>query len=101
MGIGSLVRSSLQFFPLVMAMFLLIHFGRKTGIKLALSMLLGFILVLSPWLIRNVVTLGKLSDKSLMINFLHHGMYPDFKYKQNPDSYRRPYKYDPKSNPTH
>jgi len=97
MGIGSLVRSSLQFFPLVMAMFLLIHFGRKTGLKLALSMLLGFILVLSPWLIRNVVTLGKISDKSLMISFLHHGMYPDFEYKQNPDSYRRPYKYDPKS----
>lgn len=97
MGIGSLIRPSLQFFPLLMAIFLLIHFGRKTGLKLAFSMLLGFILILSPWLIRNVITLGKISDKSLMINFLHHGIYPDFKYKQNPDSYRRPYKYDPKS----
>jgi hypothetical protein len=32
-----------------------------------------------------------------MINFLHHGMYPDFKYKQNPVSYPRPYKYDSRS----
>ena len=97
MGIGSLIRPSLQFFPLVMAIILLIHYGRKAGLKLTFSMLLGFILILSPWLIRNVITLGKISDKSLMINFLHHGMYPDFKFKQNPDSYGRPYKYDPRS----
>jgi hypothetical protein len=97
MGIGSLIRPSLQFFPLVMAIILLIHYGHKTGLKLAFSMLLGFILILSPWLIRNVITLGKISDKSLMINFLQHGMYPDFRFKQNPDSYRRPYKFDPRS----
>jgi hypothetical protein len=30
-----------------------------------------------------------------MINFLHHGMYPDFRYRQMPESYRRPYQYDP------
>ncbi len=97
MGIATLVRPSLQFFPLVMAIILLIHYGRKAGLKLAFSILLGFILTVSPWYIRNVVTLGKISDKSLMINFLHHGMYPDFKFKQKPDSYRRPYKFDPRS----
>lgn len=97
MGIASLIRPSLQFFPVVMAIFLIIHHGRKAGFKLAASMFLGFILIFSPWLIRNVITLGKISDKTLMINFLHHGMYPNFKYKQNPASYRRPYKYDPRA----
>ena len=98
MGMAALVRPSLQFFPLVMAIIVLIHYGRKAGLKLAVSILLGFILIISPWYIRNVVSLGKISDKSLMINFLHHGLYPDFKYKQRPESYRRPYKFDPRSN---
>jgi hypothetical protein len=97
MGIASLVRLSLQFFPIVMAIIVLIHYGRNTGPKLAFAIMLGFIITLSPWYIRNGVTLGKISDESLMINFLHHGMYPDFKYKQQPNSYGRPYKFDPKS----
>jgi hypothetical protein len=32
-----------------------------------------------------------------MINFLHHGLYPDFKYQQKAESYRRPYQFDPRS----
>ena len=97
MGIGSLIRPSLQFFPLVMAVLVLVHFRPNRGIKFSLYILLGFILALSPWLIRNVMTLGKLSDNALMINFLHHGLYPDFKYKQTAESYRRPYLFDPRS----
>jgi len=97
MGFATLVRPSLQFFPLVMVIILLIHYGRRPGIKFAAALLLGFFLTVSPWYIRNVVTLGKISDQTLMINFLHHGLYPDFKYKQKPESYRRPYKYDPRS----
>jgi hypothetical protein len=80
-----------------MAIIILIHYGRNTGPKLAFAIMLGFVLTLSPWYIRNGLTLGKISDKSLMINFLHHGMYPDFKYKQIPESYGRPYKFDPRS----
>jgi 4-amino-4-deoxy-L-arabinose transferase-like glycosyltransferase len=97
MGIGSLVRPSLQFFPLVMAIMILLHYGRKKGLKLSLFILIGFVMILSPWLIRNVATLGKISDDSLMINFLQHGMYPDFKYQQKPESYGRPYQFDPKT----
>ena len=97
MGIGVLTRPSLQFFPLVVALMVLIHFGRKEGLKRSVLILLGFILMLSPWLIRNAFTIGKLSDNSLMINFLHHGMYPDFKYRQESVSYGRPYHYDPKT----
>ena len=94
MGIGSLIRPSLQFFPLVMVILILLHYGRKKGLKLSLFILLGFMMILSPWLIRNFITLGKISDDSLMINFLQHGMYPDFKYQQRPESYGRPYKFD-------
>ena len=95
MGIGSLTRPSLQFFPLIIALMVLFHFGRKEDLKRSLLILLGFILMLSPWLIRNALTTGKLTDNSLMINFLQHGMYPDFKYRQDPASFGRPYHYDP------
>lgn len=97
MGLATLVRPSLQFFPLALAAVISMHFGRKQGLKLALAMLLGFILILSPWFIRNRITIGKMSDRSLLINFLHHGIYPDFTYQQIPESYRRPYQFDPRS----
>ena len=96
-GAGSLIRPSLQYFPLVVAILLVIQFGPQRGLRLAAMVMLGFILMLSPWMIRNAVKLGKLSDQSLMINFLHHGMYPNFKFKEIPASYRRPYKHDPRS----
>jgi hypothetical protein len=96
-GFGSLIRPSLQFFPLVMASMVLLHFGRKQGAKLSLFILLGFMLILSPWLIRNAFTIGKISDNALMINFLHHGMYPGFTYQQKLENYGQPYKFDPRS----
>jgi 4-amino-4-deoxy-L-arabinose transferase-like glycosyltransferase len=97
MGVATLIRPSLQFFPLVVALILLFHYRYRAGSKLALALMLGFLLTVAPWYARNMVTLGRLSDNSLMVNFLHHGLYPYFKYKAQPDSYRRPYKYDPRS----
>jgi len=32
-----------------------------------------------------------------MVNFLHHGMYPDFMYEGAPQSRGFPYRYDPKA----
>jgi len=97
MAIATLIRPSLQFFPVVMAFLLWLAYGRKTGIKLFAYICLGFVLILSPWYIRNLVTLNKASNQSPMINFLHHGMYPDFRYKQMEKSSRRPYQFDPRS----
>lgn len=97
MALATLIRPSLQFFPIVMAFVLWLTYGRKKGLKFFTYICLGFVLILSPWYIRNLVTVNKASNKSLMINFLHHGMYPDFKYKQIEKSYRRPYRFDPRS----
>ena len=96
-ALTTLIRPSLQFFPVVMALLLWQAQGRKVGFKSFAFICLGFVLILSPWYIRNLITLNKASDNRLMINFLHHGMYPDFKYKQLEKSYRRPYKFDPRS----
>jgi len=97
LGAATLIRPSLQFFPFVVAVILLFHYRRRAGYKLALALMLGFLVTVAPWYIRNMASLGRISDNSLLINFLHHGMYPNFKYRDQPDSYRRPYKYDPRS----
>ena len=97
MGLATLVRPSLQFFPLVAAVLVFAGSGPPKKPGLALTMLLGFVVIISPWYLRNMVTLDKMSDPTLMINFLHHGLYPDFKYKQNPASHSIPYRFDPRS----
>ena len=94
---AALVRPSLQFFPIVMALLLIVQYGRKRGLRFLVALLAGFILVFSPWLIRNTMTIKSSSDNKLKINFLHHGMYPDFTYDNVKESYGYPYLYDPQS----
>ncbi len=97
LGFASLVRPGVQYFPLVMILPFVLEFGRKKGLTCFAMLVLGFALIFSPWIIRNELTMGKASDKTLMINFLHHGMYPNFTYDNNPKSYGFPYRFDPHS----
>ncbi|MFC1859367.1 ArnT family glycosyltransferase [Thermodesulfobacteriota bacterium] len=97
MGAANLVKPSLQYFPIVMLFFLVFHFGRKEGFKLFLGILLGFFLIISPWIARNWITMGGESNVGLKINFLHHGMYPDFMFEGKPESYGYPYHLDPRT----
>lgn len=96
-GVASLIRPSMQYFPIPLALFLLFHFDKRKGMLFILLMFLGFVFTFSPWIIRNIKTLGIISDNRLMINFLHHGIYPDFTYAQNTQSFGFPYRYDPRS----
>jgi hypothetical protein len=93
----ALVRPILQFFPFVMAFLLIVQYGRKRGLHFLVAFLAGFTLVFSPWLIRNTMTIKSFSDNKLKINFLHHGLYPDFTYDNVKESYGYPYLYDPQS----
>jgi hypothetical protein len=97
MAAASLVRPSLQYFSVLFGVFLVFHLGWRNGGRLAATMILGFALCLSPWVIRNAHTLGFTSDKTLMINFLHHGLYPDFTYDDMKESRGFPYRYDPRA----
>jgi hypothetical protein len=57
---------------------------------------LGYSLLYGPWIARNLHTLGVTGDRGIMIGTLLHGMYPDFMYDNNPDSYGSPYRFDPR-----
>ena len=97
MGTAALVRPSLQFFPIILALFVIFHFGWKRGRRYSGAILVGFALTFLPWIGRNMITLNMPTDNRLMINFLHHGMYPDFMYDGVPETHGFPYRYDPRA----
>jgi 4-amino-4-deoxy-L-arabinose transferase-like glycosyltransferase len=92
-----LVRPSLQYFPPLLAFFLGVVLSRRGHAKSAAALLLGFLLVMAPWFVRNLTTLQRLSDNTLSVAFLHHGIYIDFMHNQQQESFGYPYKFDPRS----
>ena len=99
-GLGTLTRPSLQYFIIPLMLFF-IYKQKQSTLKqkknTILLMLFGFAIVVSPWHVRNYISTGELSNDTLIINGLHHGMYPDFKFKNQAQSYAFPYRFDPKS----
>ena len=96
-GVASLVRPSLQYFPVVVGLYWIGSYGWRRGLRFSIVLLLGFVLCFSPWIARNLITLASPSDKTLMINFLHHGMYPHFTFAGIAESYGFPYRFDPRA----
>lgn len=97
LGAATLIKPGLQYFPLILAVILIVHYGRRKGFHFVAVLLLGYMVILSPWIIRNLKMFHSISDDTLKINFLHHGMYPEFKYGGIDKSYGFPYRYDPRS----
>jgi len=96
-GLASLVRPILEYLPFVLGFLFIVQYRRREGIRYLSALLFGFFLAFFPWILRNAVTLGTLSDDTLLINFLHHGMYPNFTFEGVPESLGYPYRFDPRS----
>lgn len=92
-----LIRPSLQYFPIVAGLFLCAAVGRRNGLRLTAAVLLGFFVTLSPWLVRNLVTLNKISDDTISVGSFYHGIYPNFMYEGLKESYGFPYRFDPRA----
>jgi len=97
LGITTLVRPSMEFFLIVAILALIIRSGWKNASRLAVGLTLGFALTFGPWVIRNINLPASNGKNRLMINFLHHGMYPGFKYRGENKTYGFPYRFDPRS----
>lgn len=94
---AALVRPVMQYFVLLLALFLFFEMKQKEGLRVAGALLVGFFALFSLWVIRNVVSIGALSDPTLTINTLHHGMYPGFMYGGDEKTFGFPYRFDPQS----
>lgn len=97
LGFAAIVRTSILYFPIGLAFLFLFEFGWRRGLRFFVTLSLGFFLALAPWLIRNLIVFHGLGDKTQMINFLHHGLYPNFTYDHIVESYGFPYRFDPRS----
>lgn len=97
LGLSTLMRPSLQYFVFAYLVFFIFHFGFRSGVKKTVLVTVAFLIIYSPWLIRNQISTGSISDARLTTNFLHHGMYPDFKFQDDPQSFGFPYRADPRS----
>ena len=97
LGFAAVVRTSILYFPLGLALFFLFQFGWRRGLRFFVVLSFGFFLVLAPWLTRNLILFRGPGDQTLMINFLHHGLYPNFTFDHIAESYGFPYRFDPRS----
>lgn len=95
LGAAALTRPAVQYF--IVPFSLLLVFWRPARFRIVVVLVLGCALAFLPWAARNLYTLGKIGDDTLKINTLHHGMYPDFRYNDDPKTFGYPYRYDPES----
>lgn len=94
-GLAALTRPVLEYFLPCLAVLLLLTYTRGKAWKACVVLLVGFVLIWGPWVVRNYITLGKAGDSHLMIATLHQGMYPDMMYNNMPASLAVPYRFDP------
>lgn len=94
---AALTRPTLQYFIVPAAALLLLQGNFRAQLRLVLPFVLGFALVFTPWTIRNIVQTGTMADPTLTINAYHHGMYPDFRYQDRPETTGMPYRFNPRN----
>ena len=94
---AALTRPVMDYFMVPLAGLLLFQFGPRQGTRLALVCLAGFAVLTLPWTLRNLLTLGQVSDPTLMTKTLLHGMYPNFTYAGEAQSRGFPYRFDPRA----
>ncbi len=96
-GACALTKPTLNYFVFLAAVFIFYQNGSRNYLKPPLALLFGFLLVFSPWIVRNINAIGAPLDSTLMIATMHHGLYPGFMYKDMIESKGVPYRFDPMS----
>ena len=92
---AALTRPILEFFPVVMIAWLFLRYPPRQAWRGAAVLAAGFLLLWSPWVIRNYVSVGKAGDSTVLISTFSSGMYPYFEYDHDPRTVGEPYRYDP------
>lgn len=92
LGLAALVRPVLLLLP---AMFLIAAFiWYRQQWRMFVLLAAVFVLVYSPWPLRNAFNVNDGSGRVLTTNFIWHGAYPDFKHEDRDESHGFPYRFD-------
>jgi hypothetical protein len=95
LGIATLVRPTMQYYFLFEIVLLWKYLESPTRMANISIFMAAFLGILSVWWIRNLISIGTINDPALVINALHHGMYPNFMLDNRPETFGYPYRYDP------
>lgn len=93
-GIASLARPVIEYFPLFFCIFCLITKCFKR--EYAYFTVAALVPILA-WKIRNLINIHAFGDPTLMANALYHGSFPDFLYQNKPETLGFAYRYDPEA----
>lgn len=97
LGAATLVRPWTQGYVFILFIFLTCS-SISMPLKKASGLLAGFVLVVMPWVLRNIVNLGYASDPTLSITSIYHGSFPGMMYHGIPSSIGFAYVMDPRAN---
>lgn len=92
-----LTRPSLEYFVAFLAIYLWLISERGRRLKIVLAATLPSLLAIVAWGAWAAVSTGGMDNSSIAVGTIHHGIYPDFMYRGNPESYGFPYRFDPDS----
>ncbi|SEH05568.1 phospholipid carrier-dependent glycosyltransferase [Candidatus Venteria ishoeyi] len=94
LALATLTRPWTQGFLVILLLFFWFNLSHKRLQKILL-LIFGFAVIITPWLIRNHISLDVMVDPALSFTSIHHGMYPDMMYNNQPESLGRAYHFDP------
>lgn len=94
LGLATLTRPWTQGFIFLLLPLLSLTLTQQRLFK-PLIVLAGFASVILPWMIRNYLAIGMVTDTTLSFTSVYHGMYPDMMYNFMPESLGFPYRFDP------
>jgi len=93
-GASCLVRPTLNQWVPVLLLLLLIPAMRRYRREI-IALALGFFLIMSPWWVRNEISLHRVSDSTKMVVTIQQGSYVDLMYEGRPETFGAPYRFDP------
>lgn len=95
-GLSCLIRPTLNQWVPVLLVLLLVpavrHFWRHIA-----ALTIGFVLIMSPWWVRNEITLHRLTDSEKMLATIQQGGYVNLMYQNRPETYGLAYRFDPRA----
>lgn len=96
LALAVLVRPVLFYFVVPAALLIVVQRHLLDRKKKMVAFVVGFVMVMTPWMVRNKISLGVWNDNSLMTDSIAYGIYPQFTYNNDPKTYGYPYRHDPR-----
>lgn len=97
LALASLTRPWTQYFILLLVPLMLVYSPITHIRRSSVLLCVGFFLPMLIWVGRNLITLGIVSDDSVMINTFYQGHYPGLMYDNRPETFAYPYRFDPRA----